>query len=55
MMIDKFSKTQTDRFETLQILSPTQDLGQTTFGAGSLFVRMVLAVNLAVTVYSKPA
>ena len=30
-----------------------KNIGQTIFGAGPLFLRMVPAVNLAVTVYSK--
>ena len=32
-----------------------KNVGQTIFGAGPLFLRMVLAVNLAVVVYSKHA
>ena len=46
--------TKIDSFETLQLLSPGENVGQTIYGAGPLFLCMVLAVNLAVTVYSKP-
>ena len=47
--------TNLDVFETFQLLPPDKNVGQTIFGAGPLFLRMVLAVNLAVTVYSKHA
>ena len=44
-----------DRFETLHFLSPDENAGQVICGAGPLFLRMVLAVILAVTVYSTHA